>query len=56
MAGVALPSSGEARVSAVVALGWQVAKLYHSPVAKARNLSNQMRHQAACVVCGVDVV
>ena len=32
MTDVAPPSSGEARVCAAVALGWQMAKLYHSPV------------------------
>lgn len=32
MADAALTSEGEARVWAAVALGWQVAKLYHSPV------------------------
>lgn len=32
MTDVARPSSGEARVCAAVALGWQMAKLYHSPV------------------------
>jgi len=32
MADVARPSSGEARACAAVALGWQMAKLYHSPV------------------------
>jgi hypothetical protein len=32
MADRALPSSGDARVCAAVALGWQVATLYHSPV------------------------
>ncbi|MGA2828700.1 MAG: hypothetical protein ABSF03_21570 [Streptosporangiaceae bacterium] len=32
MTDVELPSSDKARVSAAVALGWQVAKLYHSPV------------------------
>ena len=32
MTDVARPSPGEARVCAAVALGWQMAKLYHSPV------------------------
>ncbi len=32
MAGPVLPVSGNARVCAAVSLGWQVAKLYHSPV------------------------
>jgi len=32
MTDVARPSSGEARVCAAMALGWQMAKLYHSPV------------------------
>ena len=30
MTDVERPSSGEARVCAAVALGWQMAKLYHS--------------------------
>jgi hypothetical protein len=34
MADVVPPSPDKARVSAAVALGWQVAKLYHSPVRK----------------------
>ena len=32
MTGPVLPASGNARVCAAVSLGWQVAKLYHSPV------------------------
>jgi hypothetical protein len=32
MAGPVLPASGNARICAAVSLGWQVAKLYHSPV------------------------
>ncbi len=34
MADVAFPSGDRARVSAAIALGWQMAKLYHSPVHK----------------------
>jgi hypothetical protein len=32
MTGPVLPASGNARVCAAVSLGWQVARLYHSPV------------------------
>lgn len=32
MAGPVLPASGDASVCAAVSLGWQMAKLYHSPV------------------------
>jgi hypothetical protein len=32
MTGPVLPTSGDARVCAAVSLGWQVARLYHSPV------------------------
>jgi len=32
MASTAVPSSGDAGVCAAVALGWQVAQLFHSPV------------------------
>jgi hypothetical protein len=32
MTGPVLPASGNARICAAVSLGWQVAKLYHSPV------------------------
>jgi hypothetical protein len=32
MAGIAVPSSGDAGVCAAVALGWQVAQLFHLPV------------------------